>query len=727
MEAKSTTPAPGPTEVGNADSTTAAATAAGNNSNNASTTASSSSQQKPSAATGAGKKKKVKVDPAELARQQAEEAAAKKAMEAKQAIEDIPHQQMIKARRADVLARNAQLSSTLTSLNSSFSIRSLEGAEVLRYLETQVRNKDQATKQLTSEIKSLQKCQLDERAAKAQEYATEIKRLEETFAEKERELLAFHKSKHQEHADLLLFKQLQSTLQQELDATKAVLVKHERRHALQMNDLETKFLNARQRLLEESNARIAESRRKYKEEVGRELDLESQWIQQENVKMKHELQFHQALIEKLRKQNNQLQLIETTLKNNVDTLEMRGSDAAQKSLDQSKQTKRLKQEQQMFKDQLKQVQTQTQSQRRATKESIPTPIPQLPPGSEQRALKSPSSRRLITASSSPTSASSSSTALTAIPPAPSPVISASPSHHAQSLHLHALQSELSKLLTLTASRAQMNDALLLQLQNLHASQTEVEHVFYEVLHAVKREVVSRRAREYEEACEVHRDRLQEVTLRLAQPRHHLSHSSSSSSSVGASAAAAAAASIFAIESDPRFPPPRRPELRASHVRLDELTRADRERILQLLFDRLKTCSDEEVAWATSALDRSSSRDQYSRPSSGLLPPAESDAYSQALVPSQRQSGTRSRPLSDRHSNRSVDDAKRSSGSGRKADASSSAYVTQTDLSKAQAPSRSSPHSSHRSSGRHRRIDDEKTSSAPFVPWRANAHTPTELL
>jgi hypothetical protein len=55
----------------------------------------------PSKAVSKKKKAKQAVDPAELARLEAERVHAAKVLEAKQAIEDIPHQQMIKSRLMD--------------------------------------------------------------------------------------------------------------------------------------------------------------------------------------------------------------------------------------------------------------------------------------------------------------------------------------------------------------------------------------------------------------------------------------------------------------------------------------------------------------------------------------------------------------------------------------------------------------------------------------------------
>ncbi len=49
--------------------------------------------------------------------------------------------------------------------------------------------------------------------------------------------------------------------------------------------------------------RIVHSRKVYKEEVGRELDLESKFVRAENIRMARELKFHQEAAQKTQKQN----------------------------------------------------------------------------------------------------------------------------------------------------------------------------------------------------------------------------------------------------------------------------------------------------------------------------------------------------------------------------------------------------------------------------------------
>ena len=197
--------------------------------------------------------------------------------------------------------------SSVSALQAQLRQSEQDSTDVVRYLEQEVRRKDSVTKRLTREIRELHAAQLAEKEGRNKTYAAEIAAMEQSFARAEKELLDLNRLRHQEHNDLLLFGRIRTELLGELAGTKRVILRNQKRHELQMSDLEQKFLAARTRLLQESSARIEASRAAYKEEVGRELDLESKWIQVENEKMGQELAFHQALVEKLQAGNSELQ------------------------------------------------------------------------------------------------------------------------------------------------------------------------------------------------------------------------------------------------------------------------------------------------------------------------------------------------------------------------------------------------------------------------------------
>ena len=61
--------------------------------------------------------------------------------------------------------------------------------------------------------------------------------------------------------DLALFRKMRGELASELESTKEIIHKNERKHKAHLDDLERKFVAARQRLEQEANDKIAQSRK----------------------------------------------------------------------------------------------------------------------------------------------------------------------------------------------------------------------------------------------------------------------------------------------------------------------------------------------------------------------------------------------------------------------------------------------------------------------------------
>jgi Skp family chaperone for outer membrane proteins len=100
---------------------------------------------------------------------------------------------------------------------------------------------------------------------------------------------------------------MRAELAAELESTKQTILQNERRHKTQLDDLERKFIEAKQRLEQEASDRIAHSRQVYKEEVGKELDMESKQVRKENREMAQELKFHEETNARFQKLNTRLQ------------------------------------------------------------------------------------------------------------------------------------------------------------------------------------------------------------------------------------------------------------------------------------------------------------------------------------------------------------------------------------------------------------------------------------
>jgi hypothetical protein len=117
-----------------------------------------------------------------------------------------------------------------------------------------------------------------------------------------------------EVSDLSLYKKMRHDLAKELELTKQTIQKNEERHKRQLDELERKFIAAKEALQKEAAERIAHSRKVYKEEVGKELDYESKLVRKKNREMSKELKFHEKRSNELMTENQRLQALVKKLK-----------------------------------------------------------------------------------------------------------------------------------------------------------------------------------------------------------------------------------------------------------------------------------------------------------------------------------------------------------------------------------------------------------------------------
>ena len=109
-----------------------------------------------------------------------------------------------------------------------------------------------------------------------------------------------------EIAQLGLVQAGRDTITSELEATRAELAAQEERHQLELNQLERKFIDARDRMLAESNARMAQVKSALRQQVVAEIDQDSRRVRTENGRMARELQFHSDTSDTLAVQNEQM-------------------------------------------------------------------------------------------------------------------------------------------------------------------------------------------------------------------------------------------------------------------------------------------------------------------------------------------------------------------------------------------------------------------------------------
>jgi hypothetical protein len=196
-----------------------------------------------------------------------------------------------------------------------------------------VQRKEKANSKLKDHKQEIKQTQESDKQIMQTHFESTLKRAESVFLEKEGQLTekngVLSKSVHV----LDEFKVLRKQLADELNETREKIDANESWHRQQLDDLERKFLAARDRLEKEASARIAHSRKVYKEEVGRELDEDSKRVRQENSKMGKEL-------EKQEETSNRLQASRERMTQTIRRLQMDLDLAKQKGVEYNRRHER---------------------------------------------------------------------------------------------------------------------------------------------------------------------------------------------------------------------------------------------------------------------------------------------------------------------------------------------------------------------------------------------------
>lgn len=224
---------------------------------------------------------------------------------------------MLSARIADLRSRLTAYSREEASLVALLQQQQLESSDIVSYLEREVRRKDAHCKRLMRTMRTQEEEHTAAIAARTQEYESEHTAAQEEWSRREQQLLAAHTTLMREVSDLSLFQRMQTELQTELAHTQRTIDANETRHTTQIASLISRFDAAKQRLLAEAQTRMDESRRLYKSEIRREMDMEQGGIANENGRMEMEREFHVRIQERVRREvdemNEKLEVVKKQL------------------------------------------------------------------------------------------------------------------------------------------------------------------------------------------------------------------------------------------------------------------------------------------------------------------------------------------------------------------------------------------------------------------------------
>lgn len=207
----------------------------------------------------------------------------------------------------DLLEEDARLSAAYTAelarLQSALGRHERSTTDMVKYLEAEVRRKDLMSKRMSRQLSDLRTAHAADLAAMERHFESTGKFMEKIFLDKERMMLARTEKLEKAIAEMSELSAMRTALAEELEATKQLVFANERSHKLQLDELEKRFLAARDGLQAEAAARITNSRATYKMEVGRELEQESAQVRAENTRARHNLRLHSCTSDRLQREN----------------------------------------------------------------------------------------------------------------------------------------------------------------------------------------------------------------------------------------------------------------------------------------------------------------------------------------------------------------------------------------------------------------------------------------
>lgn len=209
-------------------------------------------------------------------------------------------------RLQEVQVERDHFAAEVQSLREQLAKRGESTADMVSFLKRDLDATTEENRSLSARVK-----ELEAEARRRDEAADE--RLRVAVAEAENDAgAALKRSRLEcdelraEIAQLGLVQAGRDNISSELEATRAELAAQEERHQLELNQLERKFIDARDRMLAEGNARMAQVKGALRQQIVAEIDQDSQRVRTKNGQMARELQFHADTSDTLAVQNGQM-------------------------------------------------------------------------------------------------------------------------------------------------------------------------------------------------------------------------------------------------------------------------------------------------------------------------------------------------------------------------------------------------------------------------------------
>lgn len=229
----------------------------------------------------------------------------------------------------------------LGRLQAELQRKTKDTTDMVKYLEAEVRRKDLMSKRMTKQLTDLGENHTADLTMMRRQFENTCKYMEKIFLEKEKQIMDKNALLEAQIKALSDLQAARTALATELEQTKSVIFSNERTHKLQLDELEKRFLAARDGLQREAAGRIAQSRATYKMEVGRELEQESTAVRLENEKLRERLRTHEVTSDRLQKSHASFTQRIHSLKQDLELRQQQNEEYLRKSLRQNKAIEEL--------------------------------------------------------------------------------------------------------------------------------------------------------------------------------------------------------------------------------------------------------------------------------------------------------------------------------------------------------------------------------------------------
>jgi hypothetical protein len=254
---------------------------------------------------------------------------------------DASTQQLLQNRLLDIEARISQHHSAISSVNSALQQTQVDAAEVINYLEAEIRRRDVTVRKLSEDIRIENETFESNYHNAINDYSNSLQNNNQDYEQRELTLLANNRALLSELSDLKLFKQMKSELMSEYKSSLLMLKGNETRHSQQLEAIKQQFLRAKNNFLTKANNSLDKNKKQFKHELSKELDINSEQTLANNDSIQASLLFHIKIANEKQLENKELKIELKELQGKLSSIQQDSKNCAALAVSYNKQMNEL--------------------------------------------------------------------------------------------------------------------------------------------------------------------------------------------------------------------------------------------------------------------------------------------------------------------------------------------------------------------------------------------------